>query len=149
MKKSKQKYYVVISGRCPGVYNSWNECKAQTNKFPGARHKSFKCLDAVNDFLKINRIWLVDPYPLRENGEVSLFFSLEPKCCFAMTVKRTLSLLASLSGMGCISSCPALPSVSGYQSGSLSACLQISLSAPAVVSWGSVTSRKKKLLRKL
>ena len=43
------KYYVVWKGRNPGVYDSWEECKAQTDGFPGATFKSFKTLfEAVN-----------------------------------------------------------------------------------------------------
>lgn len=35
------KYYVVWNGRKPGVYGDWDSCKAQVDKFPGARFKSF------------------------------------------------------------------------------------------------------------
>jgi ribonuclease HI len=38
------KYYVVFNGRVPGVYNSWKDCKAQVDKFPGAKFKSFKTI---------------------------------------------------------------------------------------------------------
>ncbi|XP_042189653.1 ribonuclease H1 isoform X2 [Callorhinchus milii] len=34
-------YYAVRSGRKPGVYSSWNECKEQVDKFPCARFKKF------------------------------------------------------------------------------------------------------------
>lgn len=36
------KWYVVWQGRKPGVYDNWEECKAQVLKQPGARYKSFK-----------------------------------------------------------------------------------------------------------
>ncbi len=39
---AKQKYYVVWKGRAPGVYNSWEECKAQIDKFTGALYKAFE-----------------------------------------------------------------------------------------------------------
>lgn len=35
------KYYAVKVGRVPGVYKTWDECKAQTNKYSGAEFKSF------------------------------------------------------------------------------------------------------------
>lgn len=41
---AKGKYYVVWEGRKPGIYNSWEECKAQTDGFSGARYKSFPSL---------------------------------------------------------------------------------------------------------
>ena len=39
---AKQKYYVVWKGNKPGVYNSWNDCKAQISGFTGAIYKSFE-----------------------------------------------------------------------------------------------------------
>jgi ribonuclease HI len=38
----KQKYYVVWQGAKPGVYTSWEDCKAQINGYPGARYMSFE-----------------------------------------------------------------------------------------------------------
>ena len=37
----RRKFYVVWAGHSPGVYDSWEECKLQTDNFPGARFKSF------------------------------------------------------------------------------------------------------------
>lgn len=37
----KKKYYAVANGRIPGIYNSWDECKKQTDGFSGAIFKSF------------------------------------------------------------------------------------------------------------
>ncbi len=37
------KYYIVWKGRVPGIYINWDDCKAQVNKFTGARYKSFVC----------------------------------------------------------------------------------------------------------
>ncbi len=37
----KRKYYVVWKGKKPGIYNSWDKCKAQINGFEGAQYKSF------------------------------------------------------------------------------------------------------------
>lgn len=36
-----KKFYVVWQGRTPGIYTDWNSCKAQVEKFAGARYKSF------------------------------------------------------------------------------------------------------------
>ena len=35
------KYYAVRIGRKPGVYKTWDECRGQTDHYPGARFKSF------------------------------------------------------------------------------------------------------------
>ena len=40
-KKQKQKYYVVWQGACPGVYETWEECRLQVHGYTGAIYKSF------------------------------------------------------------------------------------------------------------
>ena len=37
----KNKFYVVWTGRKPGIFESWNQCKAQVEGFDGARYKGF------------------------------------------------------------------------------------------------------------
>ncbi|MDD2525260.1 MAG: ribonuclease H family protein [Bacteroidales bacterium] len=37
----KKKYYVVWSGNCPGIYETWDECKRQTFGFPNAHYRAF------------------------------------------------------------------------------------------------------------
>lgn len=39
---AEQKYYVVWSGRRPGVYDTWEECRKQVIGQKGVRYKSFK-----------------------------------------------------------------------------------------------------------
>jgi ribonuclease HI len=39
---AKTKFYVVWTGRKPGIYRSWAECAAEVNGFPGAKYKSFE-----------------------------------------------------------------------------------------------------------
>lgn len=36
------KYYAVRVGKKPGIYRSWDECKAVTHGYPGAVYKSFQ-----------------------------------------------------------------------------------------------------------
>ena len=39
---AKNKYYVVWQGRICGVFDNWNDCKAQVHEFEGAKYKSFE-----------------------------------------------------------------------------------------------------------
>jgi ribonuclease HI len=41
----KQKFYVVWTGRNTGIFDTWEECLKQVDKFDEARYKSFKTLD--------------------------------------------------------------------------------------------------------
>lgn len=38
---AKKKYYAVRAGKTPGVYLTWDECRAQVDGFSGAIYKSF------------------------------------------------------------------------------------------------------------
>ncbi len=41
MSKNNKKFYVVWVGKKPGIYTTWEACKAQTEGFPAARYKSY------------------------------------------------------------------------------------------------------------
>lgn len=43
----RRKFYVVWTGRSPGIYDSWEECRQQTENFPGARYRAFDSQDAA------------------------------------------------------------------------------------------------------
>lgn len=46
------KYYAVAVGRKPGIYRTWEDCKAQTDGFSNAKFKSFKTEDEAKMYLK-------------------------------------------------------------------------------------------------
>lgn len=41
VKVAKSKVYAVKKGKTPGIYMTWDDCKAQVDGFPGAEYKSF------------------------------------------------------------------------------------------------------------
>lgn len=45
------KYYAVKKGRTPGIYLSWDDCKAMTHGYPGAVYKSFVDKAEAEQFL--------------------------------------------------------------------------------------------------
>lgn len=45
----QQKFYVVWKGRETGVFETWEECKAQVHEFPQAKYKAFKTLDEAKE----------------------------------------------------------------------------------------------------
>lgn len=45
------KYYAVRSGKKPGIYRSWDDCKAQVHGFAGAQYKSFKTPEEAETFM--------------------------------------------------------------------------------------------------
>lgn len=46
------KYYAVKIGKTPGIYKTWDECKAMTHGYPGAVYKSFKTLEEAERFME-------------------------------------------------------------------------------------------------
>ncbi|MEY8392381.1 ribonuclease H family protein [Lachnospiraceae bacterium 45-W7] len=45
------KYYAVKKGKTPGIYNSWEECKAQVDGVSSAEYKSFKSEQEARDYI--------------------------------------------------------------------------------------------------
>ena len=54
MAKKKKKYYTVWKGHHTGVFESWDDCKAQIKDFKGAQYKSFESFEAAKKALKGN-----------------------------------------------------------------------------------------------
>lgn len=48
------KYYAVVVGRVPGIYNSWEIAKSMIYKFPGAVFKSFHSYAEAETFLNMS-----------------------------------------------------------------------------------------------
>ncbi len=44
-----RKFYVVFKGKAPGLYDSWEECKAQIEGFPGAVYRAFQDQDEATE----------------------------------------------------------------------------------------------------
>jgi len=53
-RKRRKTHYAVALGRRRGIYLSWDQCKAQTNGFPGAIYKGFCNVSEAQAFLDAN-----------------------------------------------------------------------------------------------
>lgn len=47
----KLKFYAVRRGRRPGIYNTWEECKKQTDGFKHNEYQLFRTLDDAIRFM--------------------------------------------------------------------------------------------------
>ena len=54
MAKKKKKYYTVWKGHHTGVFETWDDCKAQIKDYQGAIYKSFSTFEAAKKALKGN-----------------------------------------------------------------------------------------------
>ncbi len=50
------KYYAVRKGKKTGIYTTWEDCKKQVDKYPGAIFKSFISEDEASEFLSIQDV---------------------------------------------------------------------------------------------
>lgn len=51
---AKNKYYAVIKGKTPGIYQTWDECKNQVDGFSGAKYKSFATQGEAESYLGVD-----------------------------------------------------------------------------------------------
>lgn len=54
------KYYAVRKGHKPGIYRSWNDCKAVVNGFSGAEYKSFTTKEEADAYMGAGKAVSVD-----------------------------------------------------------------------------------------
>lgn len=47
-----KKYYAVRVGKTPGIYLSWDDCKAMVDGYPGAKYKGFTSIQEAEAYLK-------------------------------------------------------------------------------------------------
>lgn len=52
MRSMAKKYYAVAKGKTPGIYFTWEDCKAQVEHFPGPVYKGFSNLADAEEFIK-------------------------------------------------------------------------------------------------
>lgn len=87
---AKKKYYVVWHGVEPGIYESWNECKAQVAGFDGARYKSFSTLEEAEE--------AYDGNPWMYIGKSSRSRTAEPILPNDAVIRDSVSVDAACSG---------------------------------------------------
>ena len=64
----KAKFYVVWKGKRPGVYTTWDDCKAAINGYKGAQYKSFEAFEIAKKAYNSN----YEEYKGKKNSSPSL-----------------------------------------------------------------------------
>ena len=72
-------YYAVARGRIPGIYYTWDECKAQTNGYSDAKFKKHKNIEDANKYI-------IDNGDNKLNNEIQIF---NPQHTFTL-IKNTI-----------------------------------------------------------
>jgi ribonuclease HI len=76
---AQKKYYAVRSGREPGVYQTWSECKAQVDGYPKADYKGFGSLHEAQAWLGDVKIAAPKPARLFEEPKPASPSKRKPK----------------------------------------------------------------------
>lgn len=87
---AKKSFYVVWNGVTPGIYSSWNECKAQVEGYDGAIYKSFPTREEAEKAFNDNP-WLYVGKQAEKKKKVSINNIPE-------IIKDSLSVDAACSG---------------------------------------------------
>ena len=66
-----KKYYAVRAGRKTGIFETWDDCKAQTIGYKGAEFKSFPTMDEAQAYLRGENAVTVAAENLPEDGAVA------------------------------------------------------------------------------
>lgn len=57
---AKKNYYAVKKGKTPGIYRTWDACKAQVEGYPGAVYKGFAAEDEAKRYMGEDRVSSID-----------------------------------------------------------------------------------------
>ena len=49
------KFYAVRVGKIPGIYTSWNDCKAVVHGYPAAEYKSFSSMQEAQKYIDFDK----------------------------------------------------------------------------------------------
>jgi hypothetical protein len=52
MPKNSKKFYAVVRGLHPGIFQTWDECKKSVHGYPGAKFKSFKTEALASEYIR-------------------------------------------------------------------------------------------------
>lgn len=86
-------FYGVWVGRNPGVYDSWDKCKAQTDKFPQAKFSKLKANNLQAALLEFNS--------LNTNTESKAISTKEPNQVSSKPTEEVLTVDGASNGINC------------------------------------------------
>ena len=69
-------YYAVKIGMVPGIYQTWEECQAQTSGYKGAEYKKFNSVEEANTYMNTKKVALHNNAALA-SGQQSLEQDIE------------------------------------------------------------------------
>ena len=95
MGKKKQKYYVVWSGKQPGIYTDWEECSKQVTGVVGAKYKSFDTMELAQEALRIGPEIAAS---LKTNVDELGMTAIKPKANVPPPILNALAVDAACSG---------------------------------------------------
>ncbi|KYZ76892.1 hypothetical protein AXX12_18490 [Anaerosporomusa subterranea] len=126
---TKNKYYAVRTGRTPGIYYSWDECKRQVIGFPNAFFKGFPTKEEALNFIQADAAAQSQqsvPNNLPEETALNIYVDgsyLMDRYSWAFAVYEGNDLLYSSNGVGTDEEFAKQQNVAGEITGAIKAIL--------------------------
>lgn len=120
MAKKKNEYYAVASGRIPGIYSTWDECKKQVSGFPNASYHGFPTKEEAVAFM--NQVASTDI--LKKTTAVNIFVDgsyFNSRYSWAFAVYEDNALIHSANGVGEDNEAAKMNNVAGELAGAVHA----------------------------
>lgn len=95
---AKKKYYVVWKGVKPGIYNSWDECKAQVFGFEDALYKSFSTREEAVKAFSANPWKSLNNPQGKKAGSAPSSTSASPSGSSSKIIQESIAVDAACSG---------------------------------------------------
>ncbi|KAI0777568.1 ribonuclease H-like domain-containing protein [Trametes elegans] len=103
--RTKPSFYAVAKGRMPGIYTQWDDCKAQTLNYHGAKYKKFMALYEA-------KAWIADNAgPDVAHEVMTSFLALNPAFAPPTLGRATAEHLPNVSAPSIAAQTASLPSV--------------------------------------
>jgi ribonuclease HI len=80
----KQKWYVVLKGRIPGIYTQWEDAKAQISGFPAALFRSFESKEQAEQAIRLGKFPVQRPGMEKKPAPTSKTASRRPEGNFVV-----------------------------------------------------------------
>jgi ribonuclease HI len=91
-------FYGVWAGRNPGVYDNWNDCKAQVDKFSGAKYSKLKATTQADALIEFNK---ANGSATTASTNVSTPSSVKPSNGKSVPIENVLTVDGAANGICC------------------------------------------------
>lgn len=102
MGKAKKSWYAVVEGRQPGLYRTWDECKAQVDKYRGAVFMGFYSRQEAIEWIREETDEPVPDYSTRPTATAPTHVSLPSTLVASLLPQSSTLAKGSINGLSSV-----------------------------------------------